>query len=80
MPGFRRTGKCGSLKEDMPVTKERVDEKARHLLTQMSLKERIEQMEMSDPVDEGIERDYYLDEALAIAVDYLQLVMVASTN
>lgn len=41
-------------------------------------KETIE--EMSDPGDEGIERDYYLDEALAIAVDYLQLVMVASTN
>ena len=35
-------------------------------------KETIEQM--SDPSDNGIERNYYLDEALAITVDYLKLM------
>ena len=41
-------------------------------------KETIE--EMSDPGEEGIERNYYLDEALAVTVDYLQMVMVARAN
>ncbi|HUT94667.1 MAG TPA: carboxy terminal-processing peptidase [Thermoguttaceae bacterium] len=35
-------------------------------------KETIEQM--SDPSDNGIERNYYLDEALAITADYLKLM------
>ena len=41
-------------------------------------KEAIE--EMSDPGDNGIERNYYLDEALAITVDYLKVRAEASTN
>ncbi|MHC4402048.1 MAG: carboxy terminal-processing peptidase [Planctomycetota bacterium] len=35
---------------------------------------------LGDPSENGIERDYYLDEALAITVDYLKLVMVAQSN
>ena len=38
-------------------------------------KETIEKM--NDPGDNGIERTYYLNEALAITVDYLQLMTVA---
>jgi len=36
--------------------------------------------EINDPAASGIERDYYLDEAIAIALDYLQLVMVAQAR
>jgi carboxyl-terminal processing protease len=36
--------------------------------------------EMSDPNRTGIERDYYLAEVLAIAVDYLNLRQVAKAN
>ncbi len=35
---------------------------------------------LNEPSDATIERDYYLDEALAITLDYLQLMMVAVTN
>jgi len=41
-------------------------------------KEAIEQM--SETGDNAIKRDYYLNEALAITLDYLQLVMVARVN
>ena len=41
-------------------------------------KETIE--EMSEPGDNGIERTYYLDEALAITVDYLKLMNEPSPN
>jgi len=54
MSGFKGTGKWGSLKENMPLTKERVDEKARHLLTQMSPKEKIQQMSGSTPLLRGL--------------------------
>ena len=33
--------------------------------------------ELPDPNDSGIERDFYMDEALAITIDYLQMVLVA---
>ena len=36
--------------------------------------------ELTDPNRSGIQRDYYLDEAMAIARDYLQMVMVAQSN
>jgi beta-glucosidase len=54
MEKFKVPGDWGSLKEDMPLTKERVDEKARHLLTQMSLKEKIQQMSGSTPLVRGL--------------------------
>jgi carboxyl-terminal processing protease len=44
-------------------------------------KEEKEQMEeIADPGKNGIERDYYLDEAIAIALDYLQLTMIAQAR
>jgi carboxyl-terminal processing protease len=36
--------------------------------------------EMSDPGENGIERTYYLDEALAITVDYLKLMNEPQAN
>ena len=36
--------------------------------------------DMTDPGKSGIKRDYYLNEALAITVDYLQVNMVAHAN
>ena len=36
--------------------------------------------EMNDPSDNGIQRNYYLDEAMAITLDYLQTAFVAQTN
>ena len=36
--------------------------------------------DLADPNKQKIERDYYLDEALAIAVDYLNLRQVAKAN
>ncbi len=36
--------------------------------------------ELSDPKKNGIERDYYLDEAIAITLDYLNLRQVARAN
>jgi beta-glucosidase len=54
MAKFKVPGDWGSLKENMPLTKERVDEKARHLLTQMSLKEKIQQMSGSTPLLRGL--------------------------
>jgi carboxyl-terminal processing protease len=41
-------------------------------------KETIQQM--NEPSEAEIKRDYYLDEALAITLDYLQLAMVARAN
>jgi carboxyl-terminal processing protease len=41
-------------------------------------RERIE--ELVDPGGNGIERDYYLDEAIAITLDYLQLNMIAQVR
>jgi hypothetical protein len=54
MAKFKVPGDWGSLKEDIPLTKERVDEKARHLLTQMSLKEKVQQMSGSTPLVRGL--------------------------
>jgi carboxyl-terminal processing protease len=36
--------------------------------------------ELNDPGGNGIERNYYLDEAIAIALDYLQMTMVAQAR
>ena len=36
--------------------------------------------ELNDPNRPAIERDYYLDEALAITLDYIQLMHLARTN
>jgi len=36
--------------------------------------------ELNDPDRSIIERDYYLNEAMAISLDYLQLMLVAQTN
>ena len=44
------SGESGGIKEDIALTEEQVDEKARHLLAQMSLKEKIEQMSGSTPL------------------------------
>jgi beta-glucosidase len=54
MARFKVPSEWGSLKEDIPLTKERVDEKARHLLTQMSLKEKVQQMSGSTPLIRGL--------------------------
>jgi beta-glucosidase len=54
MAKFKVPGDWGSLKEDARLNKERVDEKARHLLTQMSLKEKIQQMSGSTPFVRGL--------------------------
>jgi carboxyl-terminal processing protease len=44
-------------------------------------KEEKEQLdEMADPGKNGIERNYYLNEAIAIALDYLQLTMIAKAR
>ena len=43
-----------TLNEDMPLTKEQVEEKARHLLAQMGLKQKIKQMSGDAPLLRGI--------------------------
>jgi len=43
-------------------------------------KEQEELEELNDPNKNGIERDYYLDEAIAITIDYLNLRQVARAN
>jgi len=43
-------------------------------------KEQEELEELNDPNNNGIERDYYLDEAIAITIDYLNLRQVARAN
>ena len=54
MAKFKVPGDRGSFKEDIPLTKERIEEKATHLLTQMSLKEKIQQMSGSTPLVRGL--------------------------
>jgi len=43
-------------------------------------KEEQKQLEESDSADSGIKRDYYLDEAMAITLDYVKLTLVAHNN
>lgn len=43
-------------------------------------KEQEELEELNDPNNNGIERDYYLDEVIAITIDYLNLRQVARAN
>jgi beta-glucosidase len=54
MEGSKVPGESGGIKEDIALTKEQVDEKARHLLAQMSLKEKIQQMSGSTPLFPGL--------------------------
>ncbi|MCX5991306.1 MAG: hypothetical protein NTZ04_03110 [Chloroflexi bacterium] len=54
MAQLKDSGESGGLKENAPLTKEQVDEKARHLLNQMSLREKIQQMSGSTPLFPGL--------------------------
>jgi len=54
MPESKVPGESGGPKDTPPLTKEQVDERARHLLAQMSLKEKIEQMSGSTPLFPGL--------------------------
>ena len=47
-------GEWGALKENVPITKEQAEEKAKHLLAQMSLKEKIHQMSGDTPLVRGL--------------------------
>jgi beta-glucosidase len=47
-------GASGGPKDSSPLTKEQVDQKARHLLARMSLKEKIHQMSGSTPLFPGL--------------------------
>ncbi len=48
------SGQSGWLKDNAPLTKEQVDEEARHLLARMSLKEKIQQMSGGTPLFPGL--------------------------
>ncbi len=54
MAGSKLPGDSGGLKQDALLTKEQVDDKARQLLAQMSLKEKIQQMSGSTPLFPGL--------------------------
>jgi len=54
MTEFKVPDDSGGLKEDEHLTKGQIDEKARHLLAQMSLKEKIQQMSGSTPLFSGL--------------------------
>ena len=54
MARFKVPGEWGALKEDVPLTKEQVEEKARNLLAQMSLEEKIKQMSGDTPFVRGL--------------------------
>jgi beta-glucosidase len=54
MTEFKVPDDSGGLKEDEHLTKGQIDEKARHLLAQMSLKEKIQQMSGSTPLFPGL--------------------------
>jgi beta-glucosidase len=54
MTRFKVAGDRGALKEDVPLTKEQVEEKAKNLLAQMSLEEKIKQMSGDTPLVRGL--------------------------
>lgn len=54
MVKFKVPGEWGALKGDVPLTKEQVEEKAKHLLAQMRLKEKIKQMSGDTPLVRGL--------------------------
>ncbi len=54
MAESKAPGESGVFKDGAPLTKEQVDEKARHLLAQMNLKEKIHQMSGSTPLFPGL--------------------------
>jgi len=54
MARFKVPGEWGALKEDVPLTKEQVEEKATNLLAQMSLEEKIKQMSGDTPFVRGL--------------------------
>ena len=55
IPGVKMVpGEWGALKEDVPLAKEQVEEKAKHLLAQMSLEEKVQQMSGDTPLFRGL--------------------------
>ena len=54
MARFKFPGEWGALKENVPLTKERVEEEAKNLLAQMSLEEKIKQMSGDTPLLRGL--------------------------
>ena len=59
MTRFKIAQEWGSLKEDVPLNKEQVEDKAKRMLAQMSLAEKIKQMSGDAPLVRGLEELFF---------------------